>query len=94
MNSYLEWEFDVINDFKYKLSLDANHTEEQLENLTNKYGEATSQTLGIEIQINDKKETNALVVNDAKDYLKYTDHNKRYMTLIDNLVKYVVKLLW
>lgn len=55
MNSYLEWEFDVINDFKYKLSLDANHTEEQLENLTNKYGEATSQTLGIEIQINDKK---------------------------------------
>lgn len=84
MNSYLEWEFDVINDFKYKLSLDANHTEEQLENLTNKYGEATSQTLGIEIQINDKKETNALVVNDAKDYLKYTDHNKRYMTLIDN----------
>ncbi len=84
MNSYLEWEFDVINDFKYKLSLDANHTEEQLENLTNKYGEATSQTLGIEIQINDKKETNALVVNDAKDYLKYTDHNKKYMTLIDN----------
>lgn len=84
INSYLEWEFDVINDFKYKLSLDANHTEEQLENLTNKYGEATSQTLGIEIQINDKKETNALVVNDAKDYLKYTDHNKRYMTLIDN----------
>ena len=84
MNSYLEWEFDVINDFKYKLSLDANHTEEQLENLTNKYGEATSQTLGIEIQINDKKEANALVVNDAKDYLKYTDHNKKYMTLNDN----------
>lgn len=84
MNSYLEWEFDVINDFKYKLSLDANHTEEQLENLTNKYGEATSQTLGIEIQINDKKETNTLVINDAKDYLKYTDHNKKYMTLNDN----------
>ena len=84
MNSYLKWEFDVINDFKYKLSLDANHTEEQLENLSNKYGEATSQTLGIEIQINDKKEANALVVNDAKDYLKYTDHNKKYMTLNDN----------
>ena len=64
--------------------LDANHTEEQLENLSNKYGEATSQTLGIEIQINDKKEANALVVNDAKDYLKYTDHNKKYMTLNDN----------
>ena len=84
MNSYLKWEFDVINDFKYKLSLDTNHTEEQLQNLTNKYGEATSQTLGIEIQINDKKEANALVVNDAKDYLKYTDHNKKYMTLNDN----------
>lgn len=84
MNSYLKWEFDVINDFKYKLSLDVNHTEEQLQNLTNKYGEATSQTLGIEIQINDKKETNTLVINDAKDYLKYTDHNKKYMTLNDN----------
>lgn len=84
MNSYLKWEFDVINDFKYKLLLDTNYTEEQFENLTNKYGEATSQTLGIEIQINDKKEANTLVVNDAKDYLKYTDHNKKYMTLNDN----------
>ena len=84
MNSYLEWEFDVINNFKYKLSLDTNYTEEQFKNLTNQYREATSQTLGIELQINDKKEANTLVVNDAKDYLKYTDHNKKYMVLNDN----------
>lgn len=33
MNSYFNWEFDVINDFEYKLSLDSNCTQEQFENL-------------------------------------------------------------
>ena len=37
MNSYLDWEFNKISNFEYKLSLSNNYTNEQLEKLTDKY---------------------------------------------------------
>lgn len=92
MNAYLDWEFDIINSFEYKISLSNNYTEEQLKNLTDKYGRATSQNLGVEIKIGDKKETNSLIVNDAKESLRYTNHNKEYMYLEDNGIYITEKL--
>ena len=92
MNSYLNWEFDIINKFEYKISLANNYTDEELKSLEEKYENATSQSLGIELKIDDKKETNSIVVNDAKDYLKYTDHNKNYIDLKDDGVYITEKL--
>ena len=92
MNSYLDWEFNKISNFEYKLSLSNNYTNEQLEKLTDKYGNSTSETLGIEIKNGDKKEANTLVVNDAKDYLKYTNHNREYMDLKDDGIYITEKL--
>ena len=92
MNSYLDWQFDKINNFEYKLGLSSNYTEEELENIKNKYGNATSQTLAIEVKNGDKKETNTLTINDAKDYLKYTDHNKNYIDLKDDGIYITEKL--
>lgn len=92
MNSYLDWEFNKISNFEYKLSLSNNYTNEQLEKLTDKYGKSTSETLGIEIKNGDKKEANTLVVNDAKDYLKYTNHNREYMDLKDDGIYSTEKL--
>ena len=92
MNSYLDWEFDKLNDFAYKLSLSNNYTDKQLDKLIDKYGNSTSETLGIEIKINDKKETNTLTINDAKDHLKYTDHNQKYIELKDDGVYITEKL--
>lgn len=92
MNSYLNWEFDIINNFEYKISLANNYTDEELKLLEEKYGNATSQSLGIELKVDDKKETNSIIVNDAKDYLKYTDHNKNYIDLKDNGVYITEKL--
>lgn len=92
MNSYLNWEFDIINKFEYKISLANNYTDEELKTLEEKYGNATSQSLGIELKIDDKKETNSIVVNDAKDYLKCTDHNKNYIYLKDDGVYITEKL--
>ena len=48
--------------------------------------------LGIEIKNGDKKEANTLVVNDAKDYLKYTNHNREYMDLKDDGIYITEKL--
>lgn len=92
MNSYLDWEFNKISNFEYKLSLSNNYTNEQLEKLTDKYGNSTSETLEIEIKNGDKKEANTLVVNDAKDYLKYTNHNREYMDLKDDGIYITEKL--
>lgn len=92
MNSYLDWEFNKINNFEYKLSLSNNYTDEQFNNLTEEYGNATSESFGIEIKKEEKKETNTLTINDAKDYLKYTDHNREYMDLSDDGVYITEKL--
>lgn len=92
MNSYLDWQFDKINNFEYKLALSNNCTEEELKSLENLYGNATSQTLAIEFENGDKKETNTVVVNDAEGYLRQTDHNKNYITLNDDGVYLTEKL--
>ena len=92
MKSYLSWEFDKINNFEYKLSLSNNYTKEQFTNITEKYGNETSETFGIEIKNNGKKETNTLTVNDAPDKLKYTNHNKEYMDLKDDGIYITEKL--
>ena len=92
MNSYLDWQFDKINNFEYKLGLSSNYTDEELEDAKNKYGNTTSRTLAIEVKNGDKKETNTLTINDAKDYLKYTDHNKNYIDLKDDGIYITEKL--
>ena len=92
MNGYLDWQFNKISNFDYKITLKEDYTPEDLNNLTNKYGNNTSQTLGIEIKNGTKKETNILTVNDAPDYLKYTDHNREYMDLKSDGVYITEKL--
>ena len=92
MNSYLDWKFGKISNFEYKLSLSSDYTDEEFENLTNKYGNETCETLGIEVKIDGKKETNTLVVNDAKEYLKYTNHEREYMELNDDGIYLTEKL--
>lgn len=92
MKSYLSWEFDKISNFEYKLSLSNNYTDEQFRNITEKYGNQTSKSYGIEIKNGDKKETNTLTVNDAPNKLKYTNHNKEYMDLKDDGIYITEKL--
>lgn len=92
MNSYLDWEFNKICNFDYKITLKEDCTEEQLTNLITKYGNNTSQTLGIEIKNGDKKETNSITVNNALDYLKYTNHKKEYMSISSDGVYITEKL--
>ena len=92
MNSYLEWEFEKICNFDYKIALNENYTQEELKQITDKYGNATTQTLGIEIKNGDKKEPNTIIVNDALEYVKYTDHNKNYMEISSDGIYITEKL--
>lgn len=93
MNSYLDWQFSTLYNFKYKLSLETDYTDEEYNNLVKDYGDATSQTLGIEFKKNnDEKEANTIVINDAKEYLKTTGHNREYIDLKEDGVYLTEKL--
>ena len=80
------------NNFSYKITLKEYYTQEELNDLTSKYGNNTSQTLGIEIKNGDKKETNILNINNAPEYLKYTNHNREYIDLKSDGVYITEKL--
>ena len=92
MNNFINWQFDRLYNFNYKISLKDNYTNDEYQNIVNLYGNNTSQILGIEIDNNGVKEANNIFVADASDMVRFTDSNYNYMKLEDNGV-YVTKKL-
>ena len=92
MNSYLDWEFEVISNFKYKLVLKNDYKDKTLDELKEKYGDSTSKTVGIEIKNGDKKEANSITVNDSKGYLQVTGHNREIISLNNDGIYITEKL--
>ncbi len=92
MNSYLDWQYDKLSNFEYKLTLETDYNKNDFENLINIYGNKTSETLGVEIKIGDTKETNSLTISDASGFLRYTDHNKKFINLKNNGIYITEKL--
>ena len=83
MKAYLDWEFGTINNFEYKLSLATDYTENQYNDIISKYGDNTSETLGVEFKKDNEIIVKALTVNDASDLLVVTDHNRKPFKMKD-----------
>lgn len=90
MNYFIDLQFNKLYNFDYKLSLKNNLAEEELNNLKNKYGSATSKTYGIEIKGLDD---NNLFVTDASDKVRFVDKKDKYMTLTNNEGVYITNKL-
>ena len=84
LKSYVSWEFETINNFDYKLSLSADYTDKQYEDIISKYGNNSSQTIGIEYKINDEVIIKPLTINDASNLLQVTDHNRKPFKMEDS----------
>lgn len=84
MKSYVSWEFDTINNFDYKLSLSTDYTDKQFNDIISKYGDATSQTTGIEFKNNNEIIIKPLTINDTNGFLQVTDHNRHPFTMNDD----------
>ena len=84
MKAYVDWEFGVINNFDYKLSLSIDYTDKQYDDLINKYGDATSQNIGVEFKKDNEIIVKQLTVNDTKGLLQVTDHNRAPFKLKDD----------
>ncbi|MBR3249534.1 MAG: ABC transporter permease [Clostridia bacterium] len=84
MKSYVSWEFETINNFEYKLSLSTDYTEKQYDDIISKYGNATSQTTGVEFKSNSEIIVKPLTINDTNRLLQVTDHNRNPFTMKDD----------
>ena len=93
MNSYMDWEFGNIHHYNYKLVLEENITEKQLNDLTAVYGEKTSKTYAIEYESGGQKVANTLTVNDAEGLLNATGHDKKAVKLESEGGVYVTEKL-
>lgn len=92
INDYFTWEYEVLNQYKNKISLQDSYTQQDLDALTSKYGNHTTQDLSIEFNLNDKTYTKALCVNDSKGMVAYTNHRKEEMKLKDTGIYITEKL--
>lgn len=84
MNHFIKLQFEELYNFDYKLSLKENLTTSEINELTKKYGNKTSETLGIEIKDKDgNRKSNNAFVYDAGEYIRFKNNKNQYM-LIDN----------
>lgn len=84
MNYYLDWQFDRLYNFKYKLSLKYDIDEEQYNKIIEQYGDSSSQTLMVEVDLDGQKKANNIFVDDSKDLVKFTDKGFKFISLKDN----------
>ena len=78
MNFFVKLQFVDLYNFDYKLNIKEGISSEEYNELYDKYGSNTSQSLGIEIKDKDgKRESNNILVTDAGDYLRFVDHKNR-----------------
>ena len=82
MNYFIDLQFNRIFNFDYKLSLKSNISSDELKDLTEKYGENTSESLYIEIKDKDgNRESNNIFVTDSKDYVRFVDNKDKFIKL-------------
>ena len=84
MKSYVDWEFETINNFDYKLSLAEDYTDEQYKEIISKYGDNSSETMGVEFKQNNDIIAKELIINDANGLLQVTDHYRNPFKMNDD----------
>ena len=77
LNNFISWQYDDIYHFKNQIILDNNMDKDKI---IDEYNAGTIQTVGIEIE-GDDAVTSTITVDDSKDMITYTDHDKNQINL-------------
>ncbi len=92
MNYFIKLQFDILDNFDYKLTLKSDIDEATLKDLKDTYGDNTSSTLTIEIKdSDDNRNTNTLFVNDSNGYIRFINNKYDYIELDNNEGVYVTQ---
>lgn len=90
MNHFIDLQFNRLFNFDYKLSIKSDTNNSLIEDLTDKYGNATSQSLYIEIKDKDgNRESNNIFVTDSKEYVRFIDNKEKFVNINKNDGVYV-----
>ena len=74
MNFFIKLQFETLYNFDFKLNIKENLSNSELQVLYDKYGNYTSQSLGIEVKDkNGFRESNNIFVTDADNYVRFVD---------------------
>lgn len=92
MNSFIDIQFEVLYNFDYKLTLKENYSDKEYQNIINKYGSNSSETLGIEIKNGDNKGANNIFVDDSNNYVRFVNDDGDFLSLKDDGVYVTSKL--
>jgi len=79
MNYFVKLQFSDLYNFKYKLTLKENLSDNELKVIEDKYGYKTSKTYGIELKRNGKKESNNIFVTDAGNLVRFVDRKGNFI---------------
>lgn len=91
---FIKWQFEDLYNFEYKLDVESTISDEAYKELTDRYGDATSMTLAVEaFDASGNTSTRQIVVSDAGDKVRYTDHKARDFELSDDGIYVSEKLL-
>lgn len=91
INHFIELQFEDLYNFDYKLTLKDNLSENDLKELTTRYGDNTSKTLNIEVSLDDKEEENTIFVDNSNNFVRFVDKNEKFMGLTSSDGLYVTK---
>lgn len=90
MNRFINLQFEDLYNFNYKLSLKENIINEDINSLTDKYGNNTSMTLNIEVKDSDNnRENNTMFVDNSNDLIRFVDKKNKFIKLESNEGIYV-----
>lgn len=84
MNYFVKLQFSDLYNFKYKLTLTENISNNELKIIEDEYGNNTSKTYGIELKRNGKKESNNIFVTDAGNLVRFVDRKGNFIKVDKN----------
>ena len=94
MNHLVKLQFDDLYNFKYKLTLKENISEEDYQNLQTTYGDSTSETINIEItDKNNSRITSNIFVTDAGDKVRFKNIKNKYIDKLEEGGVYITRKL-
>lgn len=93
MNHFIDLQFSKLYNFDYKLVLDSNITNENIEEIKKTYGDYSSETINVETVIDNNKENNTILVTDAKDYLRFINSKGKFINVDSDEGVYITRKL-
>ena len=91
MNDLKSWQYGNINHYESQLVLEDNVTQNQIENITNKYDATQVMNKKIEVKANNIKKTTNIMVYNETDLITPTDKNMKKIKLPKNGVSLTQK---